>query len=64
LGLAAGTIPKQYVRVFPQLQAVGIELDPAIIAAGESGISISADPRIATVAGDGRYELNQLAGPV
>jgi spermidine synthase len=41
---------------------VGIELDPAIIAAGERYFDLG-DPRIATVAGDGRFELNQLAGP-
>ena len=61
IGLAAGTIPKQYTRVFGALPIDGIELDPAIVQAGRAYFALD-DPNINVLVGDGRYELNQLPG--
>ena len=59
IGLAAGTIPKQYSRVFGSIAVDGIELDPAIVQAGRDYFALD-DPNINVIVGDGRYELNQL----
>jgi spermidine synthase len=60
IGLAAGTIPKQYVRVFGQdLLVDGIELDGEIIQAGIDYFALD-EPNINLIVGDGRYQLNQL----
>ena len=59
IGLAAGTIPKQYSRVFANIAVDGIELDPAIVQAGRDYFALD-DPHIHVIIGDGRYELNQL----
>lgn len=59
IGLAAGTIPKQYTRVYGPIAVDGIELDPAIIEAGVDYFALD-EPNIHLIAGDGRYELNQL----
>lgn len=62
VGLAAGTIPKQFTRVFGPLAIDGIELDPAIIDAGRRYFDLT-EPNINAIAGDGRYNLTQLTGP-
>lgn len=59
IGLAAGTIPKQFSRVFGPIPMDGIELDPAIIQAGVDYFALN-EPNINLIAGDGRYELNRL----
>ena len=59
VGLAAGTIPKQYTRVFGPIPIDGIELDPAIVQAGRAYFAL-VEPNIRVIVGDGRYELNQL----
>jgi spermidine synthase len=59
IGLAAGTIPKQYSRVFGPIPVAGIELDPEIIQAGVDYFALN-EPNIHLIAGDGRYQLNQL----
>ncbi|MDX1413915.1 MAG: fused MFS/spermidine synthase [Candidatus Promineifilaceae bacterium] len=59
IGLAAGTIPKQYSHVFGSLKIDGIELDPAIVQAGRDYFALD-DPNLQVIVGDGRYELNQL----
>ncbi len=43
----------------------GIEIDPEIIAVGEGffGMDAASLPHLNAIAGDGRYALNQLAGP-
>jgi spermidine synthase len=61
IGLAAGTIPKQYTRVFGDLQVDGIELDPAIVQVGQEFFALD-DTNINILVGDGRYELNRLPG--
>jgi spermidine synthase len=62
VGLAAGTIPKQFTRVFGPIAIDGIELDPEIIEVGRDYFAMT-EPNLNVIAGDGRYELNRLAGP-
>jgi spermidine synthase len=59
IGLAAGTIPKQYSQVYGPLSIDGIEIDPAIVKAGRQYFDMS-EPNLNVIVGDGRYELNQL----
>ncbi len=59
IGLAAGTIPKQYTRVFGAIPIDGIELDGEIVQAGVDYFALT-DPNINLIVGDGRYQLNQL----
>ena len=61
IGLAAGTIPKQFTRVFGALPIDGIELDPAIVQAGRDYFALD-EENINVIVGDGRYELNRLPG--
>lgn len=62
VGLAAGTIPKQFTRVFGPIAIDGIELDPAIMEVGRRFFALN-EPNIMAIAGDGRYELTRLTGP-
>lgn len=59
IGLAAGTIPKQYTRVFGPIPTDGIELDPEIVEVGREYFALT-EPNINAIAGDGRYQLNRL----
>ncbi len=59
IGLAAGTIPKQYTRVFGPIAVDGIELDPDIVQVGVDYFAMD-EPNMNLIVGDGRYELNQL----
>ena len=61
VGLAAGTIPKQFTRVYGPLEVDGIELDPEIVAAGREYFALD-EPNIHVILGDGRYQLNRLSG--
>ena len=62
VGLAAGTIPKQFTRVFGHLPIDGIELDPAIVETGRRYFALN-DPNIQAHIGDGRHVLERLSGP-
>jgi spermidine synthase len=59
IGLAAGTIPKQYSQVFGPIPIDGIELDPAVVDAGRVYFDLE-EPNVHVIVGDGRYQLNQL----
>ena len=59
IGLAAGTIPKQYTQVYGPIPIDGIELDPEIAKVGQDYFGLT-EPNINIIVGDGRYELNQL----
>jgi spermidine synthase len=59
IGLAAGTIPKQFTQVFGPIPIDGIELDPVVVEVGRDYFALN-EPNIRTIVGDGRYELNQL----
>ena len=61
IGLAAGTIPKLYLQAYPEAMVDGIEIDGAIVQAGYDFFGLR-DARIRPIVGDGRYQLNQLAG--
>jgi spermidine synthase len=62
IGLAAGTIPKQYTRIFGSIIIDGIELDPTIIEIGREFFNLS-EENINPIAGDGRNQLAGLIGP-
>ncbi len=62
IGLAAGTIPRQYQTVYGDIPMVGIELDPEIIDVGASYFDMNPDsmPSLTVQSGDGRYLLNRM----
>lgn len=60
IGLAAGTIPKHFTQVFGPIPIDGIELDEEVIQTGIDYFNLN-EPNINAIAGDGRYELNQLS---
>ncbi len=62
IGLAAGTIARQYVGVYGNIPIDGIEIDGDIIDAGAQYFDMNAQmmPSLTTYAQDGRYVLNHL----
>lgn len=63
IGLAAGTIPRQYFHIYGNgLPIDGIEIDPGIIDAAAQYFDMNAEsmPNLAVYAEDGRYILNRL----
>jgi spermidine synthase len=62
VGLAAGTITRQYSAVYPGLPMDGIEIDPAIVDVGARyfGMNSEEQPSLTVHIGDGRYLINQL----
>jgi spermidine synthase len=62
VGLAAGTIARQYTKVYGDVPIDGIEIDPGIIEAGAKYFDMNAEmmPNLKVFAQDGRYELNHL----
>ena len=62
IGLAAGTIARQHSAVYDGIEIDGIEIDPAIIAAGAEffDMNAAAMPNLTVYAQDGRYMLSQL----
>ena len=56
IGLAAGTVPKQYTAVYGPIPIDGAELDPEILAAGRKYFDMN-EPNLNAVAQDGRYFL-------
>lgn len=62
VGLAAGTIARQYTRVYGEIPIDGIEIDPGVIEAGALFFDMNAQkmPNLTVYAQDGRYMLNQL----
>ncbi len=61
IGLAAGTVAKQYIRAFGPISIDGIELDGKVIDVGRRFFAMN-EANINAIVGDGRYELNQLPG--
>ena len=62
VGLAAGTIPKQFTRVFGPIAIDGIEIDPLIVEVGRDYFDMT-EPNLNVIVGDGRYQFNLLDGP-
>lgn len=62
IGLAAGTIPRQYAHVYGDIPMVGVEIDARIIEVGERyfGMNAAELPSLRAYAEDGRYILNRL----
>lgn len=59
IGLAAGTIARQYDAVYPGLPIDGIEIDPGIVEAGRRYMGMT-QPGLNVIVADGRFGLNQL----
>jgi spermidine synthase len=55
LGAAAGTALKQLVRAYPDVEVVGVELDPAVIAVARTHFDLAESPRLRLVAEDARW---------
>lgn len=62
VGLAGGTIARQYQAVYPDVIMDGIEIDPAIVEAGARYFDMNAQamPRLTVYVEDGRYMLSRL----
>lgn len=62
IGLAAGTIARQYTRVYGEIPIDGIEIDPGVIEAGALLFDMNAEtmPNLTVHAQDGRYMLNHI----
>jgi spermidine synthase len=62
IGLAAGTIARQYTAVYGNIPIDGIEIDPGIIEAGAQYFDMNAEhmPNLTVYAEDGRYMLGHL----
>jgi len=58
IGLAAGTISKQYTNVFGPIPIDGWEIDPAILDVGRDWFEMT-EPNLNAIAEDGRWGLNQ-----
>lgn len=61
LGLAAGTVPKLFTAAYGPVAIDGVELDPAIIAAGQRFFAMS-EPNLRLIAQDARFFLRTGAG--
>jgi hypothetical protein len=55
LGAAGGTALKQLVRAYPDVEVVGVELDPAVIAVAKTHFDLDESPRLRLVAEDARW---------
>lgn len=60
VGLAGGTIARQYSHVYGSIPIDGIEIDPGIIEAGEKYFELDTMPNLNVYIEDGRYMLNRL----
>lgn len=58
IGLAAGTVAREYTEVYNALPIDGVELDPAIIAVGQTHFAMT-QPNLNAIAGDGRAFLRR-----
>lgn len=56
IGLAAGTIPKQYTAVFGPIPIDGVEIDAQIVEVGRKYFAMT-EPNINVIIGDGRAAL-------
>jgi spermidine synthase len=62
VGLAAGTISKQFTQVFGPIPIDGIEIDPLVVEVGRDYFNMT-EPNLNVIVGDGRYQFNLLDGP-
>lgn len=59
VGLAGGTIARQYTDVYGDIPIDGIEIDGAIVEASREYLGMTM-PNLNVIVGDGRYNFNQL----
>lgn len=57
IGLAGGTIPKQYTAVFGPIPIDGMEIDPGIVRVGREYFGMD-EPNLNVIVEDGRYILD------
>ncbi len=62
IGLAAGTIARQYSAVYPNIHIDGVEIDGGIVEAAARYFDMNAEamPNLTVYVEDGRYILNRL----
>jgi spermidine synthase len=62
IGLAAGTIARQYTEVYGDIPIDGIEIDPGIVEAGVRYFDMDGQtlPNLTVYVQDGRYMLNHI----
>lgn len=58
IGLAAGTVPKQFSLVYPNIQIDGIEIDPEIVRVGRELFDMT-EPNLTVIVDDGRAWLRK-----
>lgn len=58
IGLAAGTVSELYTNIYGDLPITGVELDPQIIAVGQTYFDMN-QPNLTAIAADGRQWLTQ-----
>jgi spermidine synthase len=61
IGDGGGTIPRAYGRFYPRVQIDGVELDPAVTAAGRRFLGLADNPNLHTITADGRVYLEHTA---
>jgi len=59
IGLGGGTIPKRFVRDYPQVKVEAVEIDPDVIKIAARYFDIHAGPRLAIHEADGRIFLRR-----
>jgi predicted membrane-bound spermidine synthase len=57
IGLAAGTIARQYAAVYGPIPIDGIEIDPEIVRVGQEYFNLNLNLNLNTIVADGRYYL-------
>ncbi|MGE5141605.1 MAG: spermidine synthase [Rudaea sp.] len=58
IGLAAGTVPKQYSQVYPGIKMDGVEIDPTIVEVGRKYFHMN-EPNLRAFVDDGRAFLRR-----
>jgi spermidine synthase len=61
LGAAGGTALRQLVLAYPDVEVVGVELDPAVVAVARRFFGLDGLPRLRLVAEDARWYLESRA---
>ncbi len=62
VGLAGGTIARQFTNVYPNVVIDGIEIDPAIVEAGRRYFEMT-EPNLNVIVEDGRLAMKRLTQP-
>lgn len=58
IGLAAGTVTKQFAQVYPEIKMDGIEIDPEIVRVGRELFAMN-EPNLNVIVDDGRAALRK-----